>query len=39
MKTKDENVEATIVGIGIEREKGGNRNSDCKTTDKGPEVI
>jgi len=36
---KDENVEATIVGIGIEREKGGNRNSDCKTTDKGPEIF
>ena len=31
--TQDENVEATVVGIGIEREQKG-----CKTNEKGPEV-
>ena len=30
---QDENVEATVVGIGLEKEK-----NDCKTNEKGPEV-
>ena len=33
---QDENVRATVVGIGIEKEMGG--KGDCKTNDKGPEV-